>query len=297
MKLRQVEFVVAIARTTSFSHAADLCNATQPTLSAALGQIEDELGGKLFRRTTRKVELTPFGQHMLPALQAVLAARDEAASMADSYLHPARKLLRIGLSPLVDMRRVEQAMAPFRAARPEVEVFFKECLLGDLSERIAAGGIDMAILPQDVVPEGLDQRPFYSEPMCYLPSGGTTDEIARTPGARLAVTDLPGDPIITTGGGCGLNRTLDVLLAAERVDVPRYLGQALSYHLIQEWSWLGLGAAILPASKLATQDAAHVLLCRSDGRRAEFGFCWAWQREVRDLDHIASFLDMLRRET
>ena len=114
MKLRQLEFVVEIARTGSFRRAAELCHATQPTLSAALAQLEQELGGRLFERTTRKVELTPFGRHIMPYLQSVLVARSEADAAARAFLDPVRKLLRIGISPLADMQAVTIVTDPFR---------------------------------------------------------------------------------------------------------------------------------------------------------------------------------------
>ena len=88
MKLRQLQFVQAVVEHGSFSRAAELCHATQPTLSNAIAQLETELGGKLFTRTTRRVDLTPFGAYLMPDLTAVLEARDEMRT-AEGLIHMA----------------------------------------------------------------------------------------------------------------------------------------------------------------------------------------------------------------
>lgn len=290
MKLRQIEFVTAIARTGTFRQAAEVCGATQPSLSAALAQLEQELGGQLFLRTTRKVELTPFGEHMMPYLEAILAARAEAAAAADSFLRPAHQMIRIGISPLVDMRLVHMVTAAFQRQFPQTDIFFKECLLDDLSVRLDTGAIDVAILPAAIVPDHLDRCTFYADDLRYLPAHGVMEQ---APGF-LRIVDLPQDPIIMTGGGCGLNRMLEVLFAQEGLTVPRYPGQAISYPVIEDWSWMGLGAAILPQSKLTGARQRSLPLLRKSGAAAQCEFEWAWRRDVRDRDHISAFLDFAR---
>lgn len=290
MKLRQIHFVVEIAQSGSFSEAAARCNVTQPTLSNGLAQLEAELRGKLFARTTRKVELTPFGRHMLPFLHAVHKAQEEATAAAESFHNPSRKLLRIGISPLVDMRMVTLITEPFRRAHFGLEVFFKECLLDDLAARLSAGAIDLAILPRDIVPEDLERAEFYADPLFYLPCHHPSE----APHGPMSVAEVPDDPIIMTAGGCGLNRSLEVIFDAEGRTCPAYPGYAINYAVIEEWTWLGLGAGVLPRAKLLNSNGSAVPLITKSGRPAEFTFYWAWRREVRDLPHIAAFLDHLR---
>lgn len=290
MKLRQLQFVLAIARTRSLSHAAGLCNATQPSVSTALSQLETELGGKLFSRSTRKVDLTPFGRHMMPFLQAIADAETEARSAAEGYHNPARKMLRIGFSPLVDMRRVTSVTDPFRRAAGEIDIFFKECLLDDLSDRLTSGAIDMAILPEAILPEGLDRLPFYADPLVYLPQ----QDGRAHPDAPLTIPELPPDPVIMTGGGCGLNASLEQLFQQDRTPLHPYPGYAISYPVIQEWTWLGLGAGILPKAKISPDNTTGVRLLRASGATAEMPFFWTWRKDTAAAPLVADFLDFLR---
>ena len=61
MNFQQLRFVISVVDTGSFTRAADLCCVTQPALSNAINQLEDELGAKLLDRTTRSVSVTDFG--------------------------------------------------------------------------------------------------------------------------------------------------------------------------------------------------------------------------------------------
>ncbi|MEZ5841314.1 MAG: LysR family transcriptional regulator [Hyphomicrobiales bacterium] len=169
MNLRQLQFVIAIAETGSFSRAAEACHATQPTLSNAVSQLEEELGGRLFVRTTRHVEPTAFGGFILPYLRAVLDARDELRKAADTFHDPSHKLIRIGFSPLVDIRRIDAALQPFLKRRKDISVFYKECLLDDLGERLANDRLDIAIVPHGAADARFEHFSFYSDDL-WLPA-------------------------------------------------------------------------------------------------------------------------------
>src|SRR5512143_1521634 len=130
MNLRHLEFVLAAARERSFSHAAKRCHVTQPTLSSGIALLEEAFGGQIFVRTTRKVELSAFGQQLLPLIETVVRARTELESGIRSFHDPSHKVARIGLSLLVDTRRVSDVLQPFLTDHSGVETFFKECYLG-----------------------------------------------------------------------------------------------------------------------------------------------------------------------
>lgn len=290
MKLRQLEFVVAIAREGSFRAAAERCNASQPTLSTALARIESELGGRLFRRTTRSVELTPFGSHMLPYLHAVLEARTELKAAAEAFRTPQRKLLRLGLSPLADMKKVALVLEPFRREHPEIDVFFKECLADDLSDRMDSGGVDIAAVPRNIVMERHKDMIFYADPLFYLPKDGETGALPDP----LPVSAVPPVPVIMTAGGCGLNASLAALFASEGGDLTGYPGYAINYNVIEEWTWLGIGAGILPRAKLGAAGRTRIRLVDAEGAPAAFRFHWTWTREAEEMPHIRLFLDHLK---
>jgi DNA-binding transcriptional LysR family regulator len=290
LKLRQVQFVVEIARTRSIRAAASICNATQPTLSTALAQLEEELGGKLFERTTRVINLTSFGQHMLPLFLALLEAQTEIQFEAKSFNNPKRKIFRIGMSPLVDICKVNMVTEPYLSQNEGLEVFYKECLLGDVIARLKTGAIDIAILPSDIIPLGMSKQQFYRDRLFYISHTKHDPEIEHP----LYINTLPSTPLIMTGGGCGLNATIDSLIKLEATDMATYSGHALSYHVIQEWVQLGIGAGILPEAKLTDATVSANQLMLNDGNPAYLQLYWVWLNNHSNIEHLTPFLDHLR---
>lgn len=74
MNLQQLRYARALAELGSFVKAANRCAVTQPTLSNAIAALEQDLGHKLFERTTRSVKLTPIGAQLLPDICDLLNA-------------------------------------------------------------------------------------------------------------------------------------------------------------------------------------------------------------------------------
>ncbi len=290
MYLRQLLFTQSVAETGSFSKAAETCHATQPTLSNAISQLEDELGGKLFVRTTRKVGLTAFGEYLLPFIRVVLDDRDELEKAAQAYHNPEHKLLRIGLSPLIDMKLMDQILTPYRQAHPEVSIFFKECLLDDLSKRLTNEQIDFAVTPKSLQTEERQTCFFYEEALYYLPQEADSN-YQKT--FQYRIHELPEAQIILTGGGCGLNGSLEEIFKNETAKLKSYPGQALSYKVIEEWASLGIGAGILPKAKISPNNKMARPLLLRDGKPATFSYEWVWGNSTPMRKDISEFIEYL----
>jgi DNA-binding transcriptional LysR family regulator len=290
MNLKQIHFVLSVAETSSFSKAAKLCHATQPTLSNAISQLEDELGGKLFVRTTRRVSLTAFGEYMLPFLNQLLSSQHELKEAAYSFHHPEHSLLRIGLSPLVDMKLVNQILLPFRRANPDINIFFKECLMDEMQQRMQNQQIDFAIVPQSIQIAETESTFFYQEPLFYLPMENAT-HIKKS--HSIEITAVPPDPIILTGGGCGLNGSLENLFKQHHSSFNAYPGQALSYKVIEEWASLGIGAGILPRAKLSENNKSLIPLLLENGEAATFSYYWLWGEKALNNSDLSLFIEFL----
>lgn len=290
MNLKQLQFAVHVAEVKSFSRAAELSFATQPTLSNAISQLETELGGKLFSRTTRQVELTPFGDYMLPKLKDVLQSRDELLKAADAYHNPEHKMLRIGFSPLVDMQRLNQALEPFRKSHPDVTVFFKECFIDDLSERLRKEQIDVQIVPFAEAAENEITCDFYTDNLYYLPALDDSEAANRV---SFSIADLPEMPVILTGGGCGLNKALKDLLESHGSSLNAYAGQAMTYKVIEDWASLGIGAGILPKAKISPENRSAYPLFAAKDQSAQFNYSWIWRQDRPQAEHLQAFFHYL----
>ena len=290
MNLKQLQFALHVAETHSFSRAAELSFVTQPTLSNAISQLEEELGGRLFNRTTRKVDLTSFGEYILPHIRAVLQERQDLLSAAESYHNPTHKILRIGFSPLVDMRRIDQFIKPFQEKYPTISFFFKECFVGELHERLNSEQIDLKIVPAPSLQAEESVIEFYHDNLYYLPaqSDGSSKRIS------YELADLPDTAVILTGGGCGLNLAVEKLFAQQGITFNAYPGQAMSYSIIEDWASLGIGAGILPHSKISENNRSILPLFLKKDEPAKLHFSWSWNSTQQPSQHILDFISYIK---
>lgn len=82
MRLRQLEYFVAVAEELHFTRAAARAGVSQPVLSRQISALETELGASLLSRTTREVRLTPIGMSFLAQARLILNQVDQAKSVA-----------------------------------------------------------------------------------------------------------------------------------------------------------------------------------------------------------------------
>ena len=77
--MHQVRYFLAVADTLNFTRAAEQCHVSQPALTRAIQQLENELGGLLLRRERKLTHLTDFGRLIEPHLRQVCADAETAS--------------------------------------------------------------------------------------------------------------------------------------------------------------------------------------------------------------------------
>lgn len=292
MNFQQLRFVIAVAESGSFTSAAAGCSITQPALSSAVAQLEDELGMPLFTRTTRKVGLTPFGLQLLPEIRRVLDARQNLVDAAKSILAPGRPLLRIGMSPLLDSRLVRIFIEPFQNEHPDMEIIFREMNMADLNRLIGAGRLDFVLGVSDASDKGRQRAPLYSEPLLYIPSGGKG--AGRAADAPVRVADIADEVFVMVPDACGLARTVRSLFRAHRRALKEYSGEAMSYQVLEQWASLGVGAAILPKSKLTGALTGARPIMDKKGNEVRLSFEATWNRTSEKIEPVRQFMHYLK---
>jgi DNA-binding transcriptional LysR family regulator len=288
MNLNQLRFATAVAQHRSFSRAAEQCHITQPSLSTAVAQLEQELGGRLFDRTTRQVELTPLGRDLLPLIGELL---DAERAIRQAARRPAEgvRLVRVGFSPAVHLAPIHLALAAWRRDPGNPEVVLKECLHQDLHRRLEEGTLDLALVAE-LGQHSRQAVRLHDEPLMLV---AARPRKAWEAGAPLKA--LAGETFAFTSG-CGLADAVRQAFRRARVAIREYPGQALSYRVIEEWADLGLGSGILPRSKLSPGTPA-VPVMHAGSRPLMLG-TYAWRPRTQKSDSPAGrFLAWLQART
>ena len=195
MKPGHVETIVAIADAGSLRGAAALVGKTQPALTKALKQIEDEVGARIFTRAARGVEPTEIGRAIIArarVVQAELAKLDEEISQIQGE---GVGSLNITVSPLAAVRIVPQVLGRFRRRFPRVHVQIASGHPPSSLATLRAGETDIIIgpYPDKADRSGVLVRPLFASPVSVITGVGS-----RFAGAtRLA--DLTGGEWIMIG--------------------------------------------------------------------------------------------------
>jgi DNA-binding transcriptional LysR family regulator len=122
MELRHLRYFSAVAEDLSFRRAARRLHVSEPALSQQIGDLEDELGLKLFNRNSRRVELTEVGRVFLVGARRTLVSAQEAVVQAKAVTTGERGRLTIGTIAPITHAFLPDALARFRELFPLVEV-------------------------------------------------------------------------------------------------------------------------------------------------------------------------------
>jgi DNA-binding transcriptional LysR family regulator len=151
MVLRQLEYLVALAREKHFGRAADACHVSQPTLSAAIRLLEEDLGAPIVERGHRYVGLTPQGQVALEHAHRILAEVENLRRGLEEIDKGLTGRLRIGVIPTA-LPIVSQLTAPFYARFPGVTVAVISMTSQEIDRGIQEFELDVGLTYLDAEP-------------------------------------------------------------------------------------------------------------------------------------------------
>jgi DNA-binding transcriptional LysR family regulator len=169
-ELRHLRYFAAVAEELNFSRAAERLHMAQPPLSAAIRQLERELGVELFTRTSREVKLTDAGRAFLDGARRTLAEADRAVE--DAKRAAAGERLRIGYSWSARFETLPTLGKAFRTSHPGVELLAQEMWNAQMPPAFARGTIDVAISLHPEIAAELELTPIRKERLiALLPAG------------------------------------------------------------------------------------------------------------------------------
>jgi len=187
MELHQIRYFLAVCDLLNFTRAAERCHVSQPSLTRAIKNLEDELGGSLFRRERRLTHMTELGRLMRPHLQQVytstIAAKDEAQKFGTLEKAP----LRIGIMCTISPVRLVRLIALIEQRIPNLELSLREAKGGVIVEEMMSGEMDVAILGLPNLPDRFDTIPLYNERyVVAFPPGHRFEQMTVVPMAEMS---------------------------------------------------------------------------------------------------------------
>jgi DNA-binding transcriptional LysR family regulator len=244
VELRHLRYFVAVAEERHFGRAATRLHMAQPPLSQQIRRLEAELGVRLLRRTTRRVELTPAGATYLGRAREVLAAVDSATVEAQRVDAGLEGRLVVGCVGSATYSLLPSLARMLRDQLPAVDFSFRgEMLVPDQVGALLRGDIDLALLRPPVDAHGVVLTTLRRERLIVaLPDGHRLAERKR-----LRVTDLRDeDFIVHPGRGRSVMSGRVSALCREAGFEPRIRQEVGETSTLVTFVAAGLGVAVVP---------------------------------------------------
>ncbi len=214
MDERRLGIFVAVARSLSFSRAAEVLHLSQPAVSQHIATLEAELGCRLFERAPHRVTLTLAGRALLERASALLGDMAEARRAVASAASAIGGNLTVGASRTIGEYVLPGVLARFGPLHPNVCLRALSDNTAGIIRRLMDGELDIAFVEGEVATGGITLRPFrQDELMIVAPSGHPWAEQDQVP-----LEAFVQEPIVLREPGSGTRQVMETALRRAGVD-------------------------------------------------------------------------------
>ncbi|HEX5055518.1 MAG TPA: LysR substrate-binding domain-containing protein [Gammaproteobacteria bacterium] len=247
MNLRDLKYLIAIAKHRHFGKAARECFVSQPTLSTQIKKLEDELGVILIERNNKQVLLTEVGEQIINKARQILKNVDEVREIATQYKDPDSGRISLAAIPTLAPYLLPHIVPSIRRQLPNMQIMLYELQTAVCVRRLENGELDAALLALPFDEGSLRHEPLFEESFVVATSPG--NPLARR--KHLKLMDLAGEEILLLEEGhCLRDQALDL---CNKIDAREIAGfRATSLETLRQMIASGIGTTLIP--KLATAD-------------------------------------------
>ena len=289
LDLKLLRFFVVLAEELHFGRAARRLHLTQPPVSKAIKQLEQNLGIKLFDRDSKHVVLTPVGQAMLAKAKETLLHARNTAAFARSIAAGQSGRISVGFTAVMLYRGLGRVMDRFIIDFPEIEVGFTETVSQRQIELVRSGSLDAGFINSPLAPSGIESLKVCHEH--YVACLPVRHPLARS--RQLSLSALQNEPFLVFEREASLafhDHMMAMCAAAGFQPLTRqYSGQILTLVALVA---AGFGVTVVPESvrNAGMKGVAFVPIAGSGAQPAAF-LIWHANRSTPGL---LSFINTVR---
>lgn len=168
MTLKQLKAFLVLARTLNYANAADELFLSQSALSLSIKSLEEELGGKLFKRNTRRVDLTHEGQSLIPYAKKLLANWEDMEKDVKQRFKLNRGTLNIASMPYATHAVLPAVMHNFSENHPNISFSIHDVSNEKIIENVQQGIFEIGICFEPQLSHQLTFQPLFNEDFLAL---------------------------------------------------------------------------------------------------------------------------------
>lgn len=146
MNIQQLEYLIAVDKYRHFGKAAQACFITQPTLSAMIQKLEEELDVKIFDRTNHPIRTTDIGVQIVEQAKVVMDSIMKLKNTADLLNNVLAGKINIGIIPTVSNFLLPTELFDFLNQNPKIEMNIREMSTENIIKELKSGELDAGII-------------------------------------------------------------------------------------------------------------------------------------------------------
>ena len=215
MELKQLQSFVTVATWGSFTRAAELLYLSQPTISAHIRQLEEELHTRLISRTTKTVELTPKGKEVYEYAVNILELRNR---MVSACSHERQNVIHLGASTIPSSYILPEILPIYGKQHPDTYFVIHQSDSQGVVSGLLDGIFDIGMAGMCTGEASLIWEPFYRDRMAVI-TPVNEHFLALQKENTASIRELLKEPMIFRENGSGSKKSADRLL--ERLGVSQ----------------------------------------------------------------------------
>jgi LysR family hydrogen peroxide-inducible transcriptional activator len=262
MEIHQLRYFCAVARTGSFTRAAEELGIAQPSLSQQIRALEKQIGTPLFERLGRSTRLTVYGEALYQPALAILRQVTEAQAAIDDLQQGVKGRLRIGVIPTIMPYFIAPHAGDFVAQFPELDVQFVEDTTAHLLENLQSGDLDMAVASLPVRNRDIVCSELFRDPLLIAVAHG--HPLAGR--QELDLQDLRDERLVLLKEGHCLHDNVLVACTRHRPRLEAVFEtdqMASIFQLVRS----GFGVTMIPSMAASHAAGCKLIPMKSDGFR------------------------------
>ena len=292
MEFKQLEAFVAVVDYGSFSEAARKLYLTQPTISAHVRSLEEELHTKLILRTTKKTTITTRGYQLYDSAVRMLEIRN---NLLENFTGVQKHMIDLAASTIPSSYLLPEILAGFGKTHPDIYFHSIQADSAESINRVLDGTVDLALVGQNTRDETCVFLPFCQDELVIATP--ITNHYLGLQNKSVTFEDFIKDPIIIREKGSGTKKEMDLFL--EQIGVTpndlNVIARMNDLEGIKKSIVNGLGISILSArSAIDLQKTKQILLfpLEESAHKRTFYIVYSKNRILKP--HVRQFIQFVQ---
>ncbi|RUP81622.1 LysR family transcriptional regulator [Alteromonas sp. KS69] len=255
---RNLQAFIHVAQSSTFAEAAIKLHLTQPALSSAIKKMEEQLGGKLFSRSTRHVALTKEGEALLPNAIRIMRDWDDTFGDIQNLFAMAKGRLTIAAMPSFAESHLPHLLKRYHQLAPNINLRILDVVMENVIYEVSEGRAEMGFTFEPQQNEGLIFTPLFDD--CFVVVVNPQHELAKAKTVNWETCIEYPMVMMNRGSAVRMWTQQKISTVGEAVIVAETGQLGTLGQLIKQ----GLGIAIMPSLCIASMESIGLTVLKME---------------------------------